>query len=339
MSDETTDKSLAKPTMKSYLASPGVQNRIKELLGKRSSQFTTSVVSMINTDAKLAACEPTSLFMACLTAAALDLPISKSLGHAHILPYENRRAGITEAQFILGYKGLLQLAQRSGSYETINATDVRLGEPEKRDRLTGTMLFHWCEDDDERAKLPIVGYVAYFKLTSGFEKQLYMSMKELEEHAKRYSKAYAYDLREKIAVSPWSTDFNSMAIKTVLKLLISKYGPMSIEMQKATHADYGIVREDEQISYVEGEMPDVGADDDKKQAIIAANSPLEGTVEHIGRTRIEPETKAAEDHMADVGKVFNGAEDITPKQAKKESVREKAERLYGKAKPADDNHQ
>lgn len=258
--------------LKQYLASPQVQHRVKELLGKRSNNFMASVTSMVNADQNLAQCDPTSLFMACLTAAALDLPINKSLGQAHIVPFRNNKANVTEAQFILGWRGYIQLAQRSGQYNTINSGDVREGEIAKRDRLSGALTFEWCEDDDERAKLPIIGYVAYFKLVSGFEKMLYMSTKEIEDHARKYSKSYQSDLKFKSQHSLWSTDFNVMAQKTVIRLLIGKYGPMSIDMQKAFDADYGVIREDGRTDYVDVDLQDVGASNEQKQAIIEANT-------------------------------------------------------------------
>lgn len=147
-------------------------------------------------------------------AASLDLPINQNLGFAYIIPYGN------EAQFQMGYKGYIQLAMRTGQYQTINAAEVYEGEIVKQNRFTGEYEF------GEKTSDKIVGYIAYFKLVNGFEKYLYMSIEEMQAHAKKFSKNY------KGGTDKWGiTDFHSMAIKTVLKRLISKYGILSIEMQ------------------------------------------------------------------------------------------------------------
>jgi len=258
-------------SVKGFMALPATQKRVNELLGDRSSQFMTSVSSMIGADDKLAKCEPVSLFMACLTAAALDLPINKNLGFAHIIPYENNRAGVAEAQFQMGWKGYVQLAQRTGKYKTIAATAVYEGQLLEEDPLEGNS-YDWKGKTSDT----VIGYVAKFTTVNGFSKEVYMSMDEMVAHAKKYSKAYAYDLKPttKYKNSPWSTNFNAMALKTVIKQLISKWGVMSVELQKAVEVDSAVVKEDGTPSYIDGESSLEGekADDEQKSAIIAANS-------------------------------------------------------------------
>jgi recombination protein RecT len=250
------DNALTKSNVKAYMKDPGVRKRTEELLGRRADQFITSITSMINADDNLAKCEPTSLFMACLTAAALDLPVNKNLGFAHIVPYQNNKAGVTEAQFQLGWKGLVQLAQRSGQYKTIAATPVYEGQVATQDPLAGN-TYAW----DQQSSDKVIGYVAKIVLVNGFEKELFMTADDVTKHAKKYSKAYAYDLAKGYTKSPWSSNFEAMALKTVVKLLISKWGPMSVDtqMQKAVEADQGVIHEDGSVDYIDGEAVD-GAD-------------------------------------------------------------------------------
>jgi len=250
-----------KPTVsvQAYLRSDAVQKRIEALLNKRAGQFTATLMSVLNQNAMLQQCEPQTVLSAAITAASMDLPINPNLGFAYIIPYNNdqkiqetyldgkgvertRDKWVTkvEAQFQMGYKGFIQLAQRSGHYKTINSTDVRAGEIKSFDRLSGEFEFNWIDDRKERDKTPIVGYVAYFRLNTGFEKTMYMEVDDLKKHAKKYSKSYAkgYGL--------WAEadGFEFMALKTVLKLLISKYGPMNTQLQEAILADQSEVGDD-----------------------------------------------------------------------------------------------
>ena len=225
-----------------YIKQDAVVSRVNELLQDRAPQFLTSLTTAINENDKLAACEPQSVLTAALTAASLDLPINQNLGFAYLIPYNGKKKVKGEdgkdtwvenqtCQFQMGYKGFVQLAQRSGFYKTINATDVRDGEIESNDRLSGEITFNWLEPG-EREKAPVVGYVAYFKLLNGFEKMFYMTSEELNNHAKKYSKNFA-----KWNSGLWKDDFDSMAKKTVLKLLISKFGPLNTNLQNALAED------------------------------------------------------------------------------------------------------
>lgn len=258
------DQGIATPsTVKGFMALPSTQKRVKELLGNRSSEFMTSVSSMIGADDKLAACEPVSLFMACLTAAALELPINKNLSFAHIVPYRNNNARVTEAQFQMGWKGYVQLAQRSGQYQTISTTEVHEGQLVAEDPLEGN-TYDWSAKESDK----IIGYVAFIKLNNGFKKDFYMSKEAILKHADKYSKAYNHGR----GFGPWKDNFDAMALKTVLKLLISKWGPMSVQMQRAVEVDSAVIKEDGTPDYLDGELADVNATDDKKKAIIEANS-------------------------------------------------------------------
>lgn len=222
-------------TLAQYVKQDAVSKRLSDLLGKRAPQFVTSLVSATNNDKNLANCGPQSVVTAALTAASLDLPVNSNLGFAYLIPYRNGKDGKTACQFQMGYKGFIQLAQRSGFYKTINASEVREGEVVRQDRLSGEIEFAWIDDDAEREKKPVVGYVAYFRLLNGFEKTFYWTREKCEAHAKKYSKNYA-----KYGSGLWKDAFDDMAKKTVLKLLISKFGPLNTQLEKAINKDQTI---------------------------------------------------------------------------------------------------
>lgn len=215
-----------------YIKDENVGKRINELLKDRAPQFTTTLMAALNSNKALNNCEPQSVVAAALTAASMDLPINQNLGFAYLIPYKNKDGDV--CQFQMGYKGFIQLAQRSGYYKTINATEVREGEIAKIDRLSGEIEFEWIEDDKQRESAKVIGYVAYFKLLNGFEKSLYWSVEKCKAHATRFSKSF------KFGGGLWKDDFESMAIKTVLKQLISKYGPLNTQLQEAIVKDQTI---------------------------------------------------------------------------------------------------
>lgn len=247
MSNVTTTKK----GVSEILNSPTVQQKLKEILGKRASTFATSVVQITQSNAMLANAEPNSIVGAAMTAATLNLPLNNNLGYAYIIPFNERQKDgsyLQKAQFQIGYKGFIQLAMRSGQFKTIHTSLVKEGEITSRDRLSGVMEFKWMDDDREREKLKTVGYVAYFKLLSGYEATLFMSMDELNAHGKKFSQTF------KKGFGLWKDDFDSMASKTVLKLLLSKYAPLSIEMQTAVETDqasFNDAENTEDISYVD----------------------------------------------------------------------------------------
>ncbi len=252
-------------TIRDYMSAPAVIKKMQEMFQTPGAiqQFSTAVVSISGADPLLQNAEPRSLFNACLTAASLNLPINKNLGFAHIIGFKNnRKGGIVEAQFLMGARGYKELAQRSGRYKVINQGDVRKGELVGRNRLTGEIDFNWVEDDDERQKLPVVGYFSYFQLDNGFTSTFYMSKQQVTEHAQKYSQSF------KSNYGPWKDNFDAMALKTVSKLNISKNGPMSIEMQKAVNVDQAVIKDDGTPEYIDGET--VQTDDDRKARIQAA---------------------------------------------------------------------
>ena len=214
-------------TLKGMLEMPAYKNKFNEMLGKKAAGFMSSIIAVTNNNKYLAKANPATVIGAAAQAAMLDLPINQSLGFAYIVPYGS------EAQFQLGYKGYIQLAQRSGQYVDIGAKTVYEGELEYENRLLDKFKF------GERTGDKVIGYLAYFRLTNGFEKMLFMELDEMIAHAKKYSKNY------KGGTDKWGlTDFDTMAEKTVLKRLLSKYGPLSIEsvqMSQALANDGGVI--------------------------------------------------------------------------------------------------
>jgi recombination protein RecT len=240
-----------------YLKNEQVTERIKEVLGSKANQFVTALLRIASENKLLQKATPESLLGAAMTAATLDLSLNSSLGMAHIVPYYDKESETYVAQFQIGWKGFVQLALRSGQFVKLYATDVREGEIKSRNRLTGEIEFVWLPDD-KRDNVKIVGYVSYFKLTNGFESTYYMSCEELEKHAKTYSKTYAKGF------GVWKENFHAMAIKTVTKMNISKFAPLSPEMQKAIETDQAIIS-NEKVLYIDNQ----DEEDEAKKAIAA----------------------------------------------------------------------
>lgn len=238
MNNLPTNQRAMKPSemMQNALNMPAVQKQFQNALGKKASGFLTSVLSLYSSDTNLSKCEPGQVIACALKAAQLDLPIDKQLGFSYIIPYGNKPS------FIMGYKGYIQLAMRSGQYLTINTDLVYEGELTSHDKLSGMVRI-----DGERTSDKVIGYFAYFKLLNGFEKLFYMTTEEMANYAIRYSPSIKRGTKPadlmKLAGQGakggvgWLGDFDSMAKKTCLRQLISKYGILSIEMQNAVLND------------------------------------------------------------------------------------------------------
>ena len=232
-------------TLKSMINDERTKNKFKEMLGNKAAGFLTSLMNTTNGNAQLQQADPNSILKAGAIAATLDLPIDPNLGFAYIVPYNNK--GKNEAQFQMGYKGFVQLAIRTGQYKRLNVTELYEGQFESYDPITDELKYNL----DNRLSDEITHYVAYFQTINGFEKYNVMSKEEIETHAKKFSKTYSYK------GSSWQTNFNTMAKKTVLKLLLSKFGILSIEMQTAQKADQAVIREFDnnniEVEYVDNE--------------------------------------------------------------------------------------
>lgn len=208
-----------------------VQANLAGTLGdaSRTKTFTSSLISAVSTNPALRECEGMSIISAALLGESLNLSPSPQLGHYYIVPFKDNKAGITKATFQLGWKGYYQLALRSGQYRNIDAVAIKEGELRKYDPVTGEIEIEAISDPMEREEARTIGYYAFFEMLNGFRKAMYWPKEKMEAHALKYSKGYA----AKKGYTFWEKDFDSMALKTMYRQLISKYGIMSIEMQKA----------------------------------------------------------------------------------------------------------
>ena len=246
------------------IVAPNTQAYLQGVLGERKGEFINNITALVANNRQLQECEPTTLMFAALKATALRLPLDPNLAQAHVIPYKNNKTRTVEAQFQMGWRGFVQLAIRSGQFQTINVTDIREGEILGYDLISGEMQVRALPN---RETLPVAGYMAYFRLTNGFAKSLYMTTGEVEMHAKRYSQTYASKDSYVQANSKWTTDFDAMAKKTVLKLLLNRFAPLSVDMQQAVQADQAVMHGDNRFEYVDNEPATKSTIDLARQAM------------------------------------------------------------------------
>jgi recombination protein RecT len=258
--------------MNTLLDGEKMRSRFDELLGKRAPQFISSVVSLVNADKNMQQAffeSPMSVIQASLKAATFDLPVDQNLGYAYIVPFnatKKNEDGTTykkmEASFILGWKGMHQLALRTGAYKTINVIDIREGELKSYNRLTEEVDISFEEDEDKREQLPIIGYLGYYRLVNGAEKTIYMTKKQIENHEKKNRKGNYMG-------KGWRDDWDAMARKTVYRRLIGKWGVMSIDYQSHGEAvnlanqmqeEYNLENGGNNPTFVTGEFTEIDTD-------------------------------------------------------------------------------
>jgi recombination protein RecT len=243
-----------------FLQQDNVKRKFEELLGKRASSFLTSVLQIVSNNSYLKNSSPQSIYNAACVAATLDLPINNNLGFAYIVPYGK------DAQFQMGYRGFIQLAQRSGQFKTISATPIYQGQIVAENPLTG----YEFDFTVSKTGSPI-GYAAYFKLLNGFEKTLYMTTEELKQHGLRFSQTF------KRGQGLWKDDFESMALKTVIKLLLSKFAPLSVEMQQAVITDQGVIDNPDtlEVAYTDNTEPEINHELERAEKMVVATTSIE----------------------------------------------------------------
>lgn len=205
-------------TVKGLLSAPNIKKKFEEVLDKKAPQFMTSITNLVNSDINLQKVDQMSVISSCMVAATLDLPVDKNLGYAWVVPYSGR------AQFQMGYKGYIQLALRTGQYRYINAIPVYEGELVSWNRLTEELKL----DETKRISDQIIGYCGYFELINGFRKTVYWTKEDIEIHRKRFSKSGF----------GWTNNYDAMALKTVIRNMLSKWGILSIEMQTAYSKEF-----------------------------------------------------------------------------------------------------
>lgn len=268
-----------------YMSNQAVQAQINSIV-KDSKTFITSVVSAVQINPALQECTKQSILSAALLGEGLKLSPSPQLGHYYMVPFKNNRLGISEAQFQLGYKGYIQLAIRSGQYKKINVMAIKEGELVRYDPLEEEIEVNLIDDEVEREQAPTIGYYAMFEYTNGFRKSLYWSRQKMEAHALRYSKGYAAHK----GYTFWEKDFDGMAIKTMIRQLISKWGIMSIEMQRAYESDQAVIREDGTRDYVD--MEEIQSE----PTVQSAQSPTQQRAEQVSAP--EPAMPEPEEQMS-----------------------------------------
>ena len=293
----------ATPSLTAYLNNDAVRAQINSIVGsKRGTAFITSIVSAVQANPTLKECTNSSILSAALLGESLNLSPSAALGQFWLIPYNNKKEGVREAQFQLGANGFKQLAMRTGQYKDIDFIEVHEGEYKGRDKYTGKQTFEFIENEDERETLPVIGYMAYFELTNGFRKSVFWTVKKMEEHANRYSQAFNLEAYRKIQrgempqsemwkySSYWYTNFSGMAEKTLVKHLLSKYGILSTELVNAADADGSVIREDGTRNYVEMEETIVETSKEEKTP---SKTPDKPPVED-NPTESTPKTEKAE---------------------------------------------
>lgn len=254
-----------------YLTGDAVKRQINSVVGgKNGARFISSIISAVQVTPALQECTNPSILSAALLGEALNLSPSPQLGQFYMVPFDNRKKGVKEAQFQLGYKGYIQLAERSGYYKKLNAMEIKEGELIRYDPLNEEIQVELIEDAVVREKTPAMGYYAMFEYENGFRKTMYWSKKKMAAHAEKYSKAFSknggmksLELLEQGKIpekdmwkysSFWFTNFDGMALKTMLRQLISKWGIMSIDLQTAVEKDMAVIQEDGSADYVENEQ-------------------------------------------------------------------------------------
>lgn len=256
MANELTTQQ--KPTgIATYLKGDAVKQNIAGVIGEKNvTRFVSSVVSAVQANPALSRCTNQSILSVALQGEALQLPPSPQLGYYYMVGYKNKKqvngkwVDVEEATFQMGWKGLLQLAIRSGQYKNIIVNEIKEGEIDYNP-ITEEIDLHPIKDPAVREATPTVGYYGAFELISGFKKQLFCPVEMIQSHAKRYSRSYRYDLETGKKSSVWSTNFDAMARKTVIRQLLSKWGIMSVEMQQAYVADQGVIDDDGTVRYVD----------------------------------------------------------------------------------------
>lgn len=270
-------------TTKDFFAKDSVRKKFEEMLGKRAPQFITSVLQIAASNELLQKADPMSIYNAAAVAATLDLPLNNNLGFAYIVPYNVKQKDNSfkvMAQFQMGYKGFIQLAQRSGQFKTISASPIYEGQLTDMNPLTGFVF-----DFSKKKSDTVIGYASYFSLINGFEKTFFMTVEDINRHAGKFSQTF------KKGFGLWKDEFDNMATKTVLKLLLSKFAPLSVEMQKAVLVDQGIIKDElgNQIEYTDHEEIKIDKEAERITLLIQDATDKDQLVNSLKGATLSPE--------------------------------------------------
>lgn len=275
---------------------------------KKVERFTASIITAVSVNPALQECVPQTIISAALLGESLGLTPSPQLGQFYMVPFKDKKNNCTNAQFVLGYKGLIQLALRSGYYKSLNVITIKQGELVKWDPFTEEITLKLEEDEDKRDKLPTIGYAAMFEYLNGFRKTIYWSKEKMLAHADRYSAAFSKDGGKvgnytKVSFADyeagnfpakdawlyssfWYKDFDAMAHKTMLRQLISKWGIMSIDLQTAFEADT---------------QADMAVIDPSTGEVLAEIAPAQYNTDEEAEVPVQPEGKEEQVNLADLG--------------------------------------
>ena len=250
-------------TFSAFMTNNAIVNKVNSIIGdeKSGKRFISGIISAVSVNPQLSECENASILSGALLGEGLNLSPSPQLGHYYLVPFNvkvedketKKTYYVKKAQFQLGWKGYYQLALRSGYYKKINVLPIKEGELISWNPLEEEIKVKLIEDDNEREKTKTIGYYAMYEYLNGFKKAIYWSKEKMESHANQYSNGY----KAKKGYTFWEKDFDSMAMKTMLRQLISKYGIMSIEMQNAFEGDMAVINEDGSKDYVDNKVEEV----------------------------------------------------------------------------------
>lgn len=305
-----------KPALREVFQSPNVQKMLIETVGKNKDNFVANVLSVTSNNLKLKECDSMTIISAALVAENLKLSLSPQLGYAYLVPFEDNKNKRKVATFVLGYRGYIQLAQRSGQYRSIRVSEVKEGEKISYNPFTGIGEFKYIEDEETREKLKTIGYYFHFELLNGFVFDDYWSIEKMRRHALKYSAGYRSDVKNGTAYTFWTQDFDGQAKKTMIRLGLSKWGIMSIEMEKAYNKDSEAMKDsgeydDEKVVNLDEEQYEVQekVSEEETKTTEQKTKSSKKKVEEIAEAEVEnnvvPEEKTVETEYSEYDDFFN----------------------------------
>ena len=277
MSNEITTQQRALTPMQNFnrvIKADKTQEYLASVLGSKKDSFVTSLISAVANNEALQVCEPMSIMYTAMKATALGLPIDPNLGYAAMIPFKDGKSGKTLCQFQIQRDGWVELLMRTGQVKFVANEVVHEGELVKHNKFTGEYIF----DEDAKKSDKVIGYMAYIKLTNGFEKTVYWTIEECKAHALRYSQTY------KKGYGVWKDNFDAMSLKTVLKHIIKKYAPKSVEVLSAISDDQAVVNENNDVAYKDNE-PDEQTQPEANESAKAKAEEVQSQVEKMKARR------------------------------------------------------
>lgn len=263
-------------SVKQFVKMDSTKKRFEDVLGQRAPQFLSSLVSIVNSNPKLKEANAATVVNSALIAATLDLPVNPSLGYMYIVPFNH------QAQPQIGYKGYIQLAQRSGQYKKITVAELYKDEFISWDPLAEELKYEAHREKDRSNNEKPVGYFGHFELLNGFQKTVYWTYQQIDNHRKKFSKSGGKEEPKGV----WAKNYDAMALKTVIKDLLTKWGPMTVDMQTAYSADEQVPEEprdvtptNEEVSSARALINSYGESEQKKDVETAKEEKKDGTNE------------------------------------------------------------